>query len=284
MRIYFNIHKHYDQDLLAMYQSGISVTWIMKTALYHYVRGERVRILVPLCNDCEILGLKRYMKMNFNVTDPQSVEFLKTQIRPGNRSAFLKYLLRGSLVIPQYGQCFKHQEQRDKETIYLRSLLAEQDPSVIVYKITPKVKRDYVTEIIKPAGGKTGVKVSIIPTTAKNKAHEEEVPSGDPAATGHSSKRRHLSNRFGSVEDLAPASLHDAESNALDEERTEQDISTSDSENTAPADEFSNNETVTDSDFSELEADETEVDLDDTDDDLASTDALLAKFDALRMN
>lgn len=284
MRINLKIHKNYDEDLLSMLINRLSVTWAMKTVLYHYARGERVRLLIPECRDCDFSRRKRYTNVHFDLTDPVSVEFLRTQIRPGQRSAFLKYLLRDSLVMQQYGYCFTEQARREHETEYLQAVGRENDPSVIVYEAAPKKKRDYVTEIIKPAGGSgsnSRENISTLPMTEKTAASEAGtgITASDHEALQPGSRHKH--NRFGSVEDLSLAAQPE-------EVKKASGIGSPDSASAFPqenADDDYKEEAVTESDFTDLDADETEVPEtgpDPQDDDFDTTDDFFAKIDALR--
>lgn len=98
MNVYLKIYKFCDADMYAVHGAGISVPGLMKLALYYRVRGRIVHISIPECLTYDLEGKKRSISMQVNITDPASVKFLQTALKPRQRTAFLKVILRDSML------------------------------------------------------------------------------------------------------------------------------------------------------------------------------------------
>lgn len=179
MRCNIKLYTTFDADLISLHAAGISVTGMITTALKYRVRGERVHFLVKGCPKYDLIGRKRRMFLTVNVTDGDSIAFLRREIKEGQRSAFFKAIVREALVNQAVGVYYRDERMNRKEAVYA----ATQDVSVFqnLIILTPgKKKRDYAKEILY---GKV----------------IEDTPYDEPARD-NSGK---MKNRFGDVSDLS---------------------------------------------------------------------------------
>lgn len=115
MRIYYKLYKHCDSDLYSIHLAGISVSSLMRLALVYRAAGKRLHIFIPQCLPCDVDGLGYMMRLRFNLTEPESIRFLRDEIKPRHRTRYLKLLLRQSLVVLPSGVCLKHGSQIEEE-------------------------------------------------------------------------------------------------------------------------------------------------------------------------
>ena len=145
MKVEIKIYKIFDPDLYAMSAYGIKITNLMKEALEHYVRGEYVHFHIPKSLIYDFSLKKRSVHLAMDITDPESIAFLKKNIKPRYRTAFLKSLLRGSFTTPQLGAFLSNEETKmikftEFETLpNLKELTVSQNPRRI-YDAPPKPK------------------------------------------------------------------------------------------------------------------------------------------------
>ena len=116
MKVELKLYKTFDADLISLNSNGISISALIKTALYNYARGEITRFYVPECKPFELDGRKRFIHIAANIDDTVSIDFLKHQLKPRQRAAFLRTLLRECLITQQLGAFLKNDAWIAKET------------------------------------------------------------------------------------------------------------------------------------------------------------------------
>ena len=182
MKVELKLYKTFDADLISLNSNGISISALIKTALYNYARGEITRFYVPECKPFELDGRKRFIHIAANIDDTVSIDFLKHQLKPRQRAAFLRTLLRECLITQQLGAFLKNDAWIAKETARAQEIDTSTMRNVVELKFEER-KHDYISKILKPAGAKT-------PSTATIKSDGESKPI-------------YVKNSFGDVSDLA---------------------------------------------------------------------------------
>ena len=180
MKYDLKLYLTFDADLISLNAAGISVPEMIRIALEHRVRGKRAHFLVTECPSYELTGRKRMIHTSVKITDPLSIEFLKNEIKPWQRSAFFRAIVREALIYQAVGVYLKNKETIQKESRFIGSQDTGAFSDVIVLK-PKKKKRDYAKEILHPA--------------ESNAEKEKENPGGHPV----------YRNSFGDVSDLSIA-------------------------------------------------------------------------------
>ena len=183
MKVELKLYKTFDADLISLNSNGISISALIKTALYSYARGEITRFYVPECKPFELDGRKRFIHIATNIDDPVSIDFLKHQLKPRQRAAFLRTLLRECLVTQQLGAFLKNDAWIARETARMQKIDASTMKNAVELKFEER-KHDYISKILKPAGGAKTSPITAI------KSDDESRPI-------------HVKNSFGDVSDLA---------------------------------------------------------------------------------
>ena len=183
MKVELKLYKTFDADLISLNSNGISISALIKTALYNYARGEITRFYVPECKPFELDGRKRFIHIAANIDDTVSIDFLKHQLKPRQRAAFLRTLLRECLITQQLGAFLKNDAWIAKETARVQEVDTSTMRNVVELKFEER-KHDYISKILKPAGGAKTPSVATI------------KPDGE-------SKPIRVKNSFGDVSDLA---------------------------------------------------------------------------------
>lgn len=183
MKVELKLYKTFDADLISLNSNGISISALIKTALYSYARGEITRFYVPECKPFELDGRRRFIHIATNIDDPVSIDFLKHQLKPRQRAAFLRTLLRECLVTQQLGAFLKNDAWIARETARMQKIDVSTMKNAVELKFEER-KHDYISKILKPAGGAKA------PSTATIKSDGESRPI-------------HVKNSFGDVSDLA---------------------------------------------------------------------------------
>lgn len=143
MKVEIKIYKIFDPDLYAMSAYGIKVTNLMKEALEHYVRGEYVHFHIPKSLIYDFSLKKRSVHLAMDITDPESIAFLKKNIKPRYRTAFLKSLLRGSFTTPQLGAFLNNEESNRKDTKMIKFTEFETLPNLKELTVSQNPRRIY---------------------------------------------------------------------------------------------------------------------------------------------
>lgn len=143
MKVEIKVYKIFDPDLYAMSAYGIKITNLMKEALEHYVRGEYVHFHIPKSLIYDFSLKKRSVHLAMDITDPQSIAFLKKNIKPRYRTAFLKSLLRGSFTTPQVGAFLNNEESNRKDTKMIKLTEFETLPNLKELTVSQKPRRIY---------------------------------------------------------------------------------------------------------------------------------------------
>ena len=147
MKVEIKIYKIFDPDLYAMSAYGIKITNLMKEALEHYVRGEYVHFHVPKSLTYDFSLKKRSVHLAMDITDPESITFLKKNIKPRYRTAFLKSLLRGSFSTPQLGAFLSNETANKKDTRMIKLTDFENLSNLKELTVSQNPKRDYLAPV-----------------------------------------------------------------------------------------------------------------------------------------
>ena len=172
------LYMTFDADLISLNAAGISVPKLMRIALEYRVRGKRARFFVNGCPKYELSGRKRCIHTSVTIKDKASVEFLEKEIKPRQRAAFFKAIVREALVNQAVGVYLKNEGTIRKEDVFIKRQDVGDVEDLFIFK-PKKRNRDYAKEILAPSS---------------------EVPSGEEEqAQGGGS----MKNRFGDVQDLS---------------------------------------------------------------------------------
>lgn len=143
MKVEIKVYKIFDPDLYAMSAYGIKITNLMKEALEHYVRGEYVHFHIPKSLIYDFSLKKRSVHLAMDITDPESIAFLKKNIKPRYRTAFLKSLLRGSFTTPQLGAFLSNETSNRNDTRMIKMAEFETLPNLKELTVSQKPRRIY---------------------------------------------------------------------------------------------------------------------------------------------
>ena len=143
MKVEIKVYKIFDPDLYAMSAYGIKITNLMKEALEHYVRGEYVHFHIPKSLIYDFSLKKRSVHLAMDITDPESIAFLKKNIKPRYRTAFLKSLLRGSFTTPQLGAFLSNETSNRNDTKMIKMTEFETLPNLKELTVSQKPRRIY---------------------------------------------------------------------------------------------------------------------------------------------
>lgn len=152
MKVEIKLYKTFDPELYALSAYGIKVTSLIKTALKHYVRGEYVHFHIPRSLVYDFDMKKRTVHLAMEITDEQSIKFLRNEIKPRLRSAFLKSLIRGSFTTPQLGVFFKNEGVNKEDTRLIKMSEFEDLSNLKVLEVHQSVRRDYSIPLLDENG------------------------------------------------------------------------------------------------------------------------------------
>ena len=152
MKVELRLYKTFDADLIALNSNGISVASLMDKALRYYVKGVMLNFYVPECRPYDLEGKRRSIHLAIDVTDEDCVAFLKEELKPRQRAAFLKTLVRGCLMYPNLGVYLRHGAMIDEENKRIQALDLDNAKNLDVLSFEGKKKRRTADEILKPAG------------------------------------------------------------------------------------------------------------------------------------
>lgn len=121
------IYKRWDTDLLYLFVKGYNVGELASRALHAHVHGEKLRIAIDTIEYFDPKDL-RSVHFALNTEDPTVCDFLQS-IRPGNRSACVKQILRSAIRTPLCVAYLKNSDyiSKIKDAAYA---LTENDPSM----------------------------------------------------------------------------------------------------------------------------------------------------------
>ena len=171
MKVELKLYKIFDADLMSLNSNGISISALVKTALYHYARGEIVRFHVPECKSFDLEGRRRFIHIIVNIDDPVSIDFLKNQLKYRQRTAFLRTLIRECLTTQQLGAFLKNDTWIKKETDRIHQINLTTMSNVVELEFNER-KHDYASKIIKPAKISSSVTKDI---KTKLEEHNEKI-------------------------------------------------------------------------------------------------------------
>ena len=146
MKIEFRIYKTFDPELYALSAHGVKITKLVTTALYAYVRGEYVHFHTPRSIAYNFEGKRRFIHLAIDIKDEESIKFLKESIKPRQRTAFLKALVRGSLTTPQLGMFFRDSQTIRNETQMIKMADVEDLPNIEFLELAQEPQKDYLME------------------------------------------------------------------------------------------------------------------------------------------
>ena len=143
MKVEIKIYKTFDPDLYALSAYGIRLTSLIKTALKYYVRGEYVHFHIPKSLTYDFSMKRRSIHLAMDITDPESVKFLKENVKPRLRTAFLKALIRGSFTTPQLGVFFRNEALNKTDTRMIKLADVEDLVNLEVLTVSQKPRKEY---------------------------------------------------------------------------------------------------------------------------------------------
>lgn len=146
MKIEFRIYKTFDPELYALSAHGVKITKLVTTALYAYVRGEYVHFHTPRSIAYDFEGKRRFIHLAIDIKDEESIKFLKESIKPRQRTAFLKALVRGSLTTPQLGMFFRDSQTIKNETQMIKLADVEDLPNLEFLELAQEPQKNYLME------------------------------------------------------------------------------------------------------------------------------------------
>lgn len=245
MKVEIKLYKTFDPDLYALNAYGISVTRLMEKALKFYVRGERVNFHIPQSLQYSLDGKKKRVHLAFTITDPESIVFLKENIKPRMRTAFLKNLLRGCLTSPQLGVYLKNKETIKKDNQVINNIYLDDLDNLMFLKPKEKPRLNYAEQIKKDIlvssknkdysknSSDSSVVEKILNTQNNNhqgKKHKKKrkKPSNfnyQQNEQNDSAQQKQLQNQFGDYNDLAPNSQKNNEKKTINQQHNNQNRS-----------------------------------------------------------
>lgn len=193
MKVEFKLYKTFDADLISLHDNGIDIREMMKLSLAYFSKGKVLHFIVPECRPYNMIGHKRFIHLATNVTDEESIKFLKTQIKPRQRSAFLKAIVRAGIVSPQVGPYLKHSARIDEENNRLKELM-DTEPEYLENFTILEFEENFVRRSRKAKDylkSSDGEDVGIL------------LPEDDDKPSNSSKSSRQYSNQFGDVSDLS---------------------------------------------------------------------------------
>ena len=143
MKVEIKIYKTFDPDLYALSAYGIRLTSLIKTALKYYVRGEYVHFHIPKSLTYDFSMKRKSIHLAMDITDPESVKFLKENVKPRLRTAFLKALIRGSFTTPQLGVFFRNEALNKTDTRMIKLADVEDLVNLEVLTVSQKPRKEY---------------------------------------------------------------------------------------------------------------------------------------------
>lgn len=188
MKVEFKLYKTFDADLISLHDNGINICDLMKMSLQYFSTGKVLYYIVPKCLPYNMTGHKRYIHLAMEVTDKKSVEFLKTQIKPRQRSAFLKTIVRTGLISPQVGPYLKHTKRIDEESDRIAEIMQGE----------PEYLENFTILEFSDAFVRHSRKVTDYSGASENTKQARRKN------TGARKENKDYSNKFGDVSDLAP--------------------------------------------------------------------------------
>lgn len=110
MIVNLKIYKFSDPDMYALHNAGISVPALMKLAIAYRARGRRLHIFIPDCLYCDLSGQKRHIPLKITIKDKVSIDYLRTALKEGNRTANIKIILRNCMAEQITGPTLKDRQ------------------------------------------------------------------------------------------------------------------------------------------------------------------------------
>lgn len=252
MKVYIKIYKFCDADFYAINGSGISVASLIKLALMYRAAGRELHIFIPGCLPYDVSGKHRCVPLEITVTDPASIRFLKKEIKPRARTAFLKAILRQALMDQMTGVFLKEASSISKENIRISAKDLDSIDDLLILR-PGEFRRNYLPFVQRRT----------VFFEKENEEEEEEV-------------KKPGRKRLGDVEDLAPDLEAAKKEKPADKEKVlpakeEDEDSSSDYD-------FDDDDTDNDDPGVQDEEDEENEDVGDEDDDMLN---LFGRFESL---
>lgn len=165
----------------------------MKMSLEYFSRGKVLYFIIPECKPYNMVGHKRVIHFAMDITDKESIQFLKTQIKIRQRSAFLKTIVRTGIISPQVGVYLKHSDRIQEESERLSKKIDSEpeyleDFTIIEFKENFVRRSRKASDYLKSSEGK---EVQII-LPEKDNSKEDNLPNDSK-----------FKNQFGNVSDLS---------------------------------------------------------------------------------
>ena len=236
MKVEIKIYKTFDPDLYALSAYGIRLTSLIKTALKYYVRGEYVHFHIPKSLTYDFSMTRRSIHLAMDIADPESVKFLKENVKPRLRTAFLKALIRGSFTTPQLGVFFRNEALNKTDTRMIKLADVEDLVNLEVLTVSQKPRKEY--ELIPKENKKAHGNKNPGDQEKKEKtefAQKEEYPSTAAKKQKNKKKRKKdRQNRDNDREYVADVNNHQKiETNNSKDEKHQEDYKPIEKERTS---------------------------------------------------
>lgn len=189
MKVEFILYKTFDADLISLGDNGISISAMAKLALRYRSRGKKVYFYIPKCIDYDISRRAGSVHVIVNVTDPKSISFLKKNIKRRQRSAFMRSIVRDSLVDQAVGVYLKNSAAIAAETGRIASKDISTYSDIVTIIPGQQKRRDYTHNIKRMTIGEEALSAAV------------DEPDSDEGGF----------MKFGDISDLAISIINNAE-------------------------------------------------------------------------
>lgn len=187
MIVNLKIYKFSDPDMYALHNAGISVPALMKLAIAYRARGKRLRIFIPDCLYCDLSGQKRHIPLKITIKDKVSIDYLRTALKEGNRTANIKIILRNCMVEQVEGPTLRDRQLVLAENARLMLETEDYKKYDDILILPPGTsKRSYYPMVLNrtveiPDEKKGKKKTAITKQPEKKKAREIQEPAAEKA-------------------------------------------------------------------------------------------------------
>lgn len=231
MKVEIKIYKTFDPDLYALSAYGIRLTSLIKTALKYYVRGEYVHFHIPKSLTYDFSMKRRSIHLAMDITDPESVKFLKENVKPRLRTAFLKALIRGSFTTPQLGVFFRNEALNKTDTRMIKLADVEDLVNLEILTVSQKPRKEY--ELISKENKKAHGNKNPGDQEKTEFTQKEEYPS-TAAKKQKNKKKKDRQNKDNEREYIADVNNHQkVETNNSKDEKHQEDYKPIEKETTS---------------------------------------------------
>ena len=235
MIVNLKIYKFSDPDMYALHNAGISVPALMKLAIAYRARGRRLHIFIPDCLYCDLSGQKRHIPLKITIKDKMSIDYLRTALKEGNRTANIKLILRNCMAEQITGPTLKDRQLVMAENARLMLEAEDYKKYNDILILPPGIfKRSYYPMVLNrtveiPDEKKEKKKTAITKQPEKKKAREIQEPAAEKAPqvnTAEPAEDIEAEEGFVGLPAVTPAPEEQGTDNTGDVQRQESPAST----------------------------------------------------------